>query len=139
MNALLGAPYPSHAVSDAEPAYDYAKTLFSDATFLNYPQRGRCIRIAEGRVSYILAFSGIVGGYETDAHGRYDGPLPLGITVSDTLTAVTAWLGPPDDGGALAGAPVPSQWIIYRRLGLSFDFVGATGQLISVGVLVPKP
>lgn len=139
MNALLGAPYPSQAVSDAESAYDYAKTLCSDAMFLNYPQRGRCIRIAEGRVSYILAFSGIVGGYETDAHGRYDGPLPLGITVSDTLTAVTAWLGPPDDGGALAGAPVPSQWIIYRRLGLSSDFVSATGQLISVGVLVPKP
>lgn len=137
--ALLGAQRPTHAISDDEPSYDYAKTIFSDVKFLSYPHLGLSIRITEGRVTYILAFSGVPGGYDTDSNGRYDGPLPRGITFSDTFTTVTDQLGPPDDGGELSGAPIPSKWIIYRRLGLSFDFVSETGQLISVGVLVPKP
>lgn len=138
VNALLGVQRPSCVVSNDEPSYDYGKTIFSDATFLNYPQRGLCIRIAEGRATCILAFSGVVGGYDTGTNGRYDGPLPLGITFSDTFTTLKDRFGPPDDRGELSGAPVPSTWIKYRRLGLSFDFVSATGQLISVGVLAPK-
>lgn len=136
--ALLGAQHRYQTGSEAEPVVDYGKTIFSDARFLNYPQHGLSIRFVEGRVSCILAFSGVAGGYDTEGNGRYEGPLPAGVTFSDRFTAVTSRFGPPDDGGELSGAPVPSKWIIYRRLGLSFDFVSATGQLISVGVLGPK-
>ncbi len=135
---FLGKAYPSHLVSDAEPSFDYGKTIFSDATFLEYPQRGLSIRIAEGRVSYILAFSGVPSGYDTDSQGRFEGTLPLGITFSDTFTALMGRFGPPDSGGELSGAPVPSKWMKYHRLGLSLDFVSATGQMISVGVSLPQ-
>jgi hypothetical protein len=135
---LLGAQHRYQNGSEAEPAVDYGETIFSDVKFLNYPFKACPFASFKGRVSYIRAFSGIAGGYDTQGNGRHEGPLPAGVTSSDRFTAVTSRFGPPDEGGESSGAPVPSKWIIDRRLGLSFDFVRATGQLISVDVLEPK-
>ena len=104
-----------------------------DATheYVHYAGGGLQVSIEAGKVKGIFAFSGIAGGYEK-ATKRFDARAPKGVTLDATYDQVVASLGKPDKEGELTHAPIPSKWIAYA--GMSFEFVKASGKMISISV-----
>jgi len=104
--------------------------------YLRYACGGLQVSLEGGKVKGIFAFSGVAGGYEKPTK-RYDVRGPSGITMDSTADQIVAALGPADSRGELSHAPIPSRWLAYDR-GLSFEFVKASGKLVSITILPKK-
>lgn len=102
--------------------------------YMYFAGGGLQVSLDAGKVRGAFAFSGVAGGYEK-ATRRFDVRAPKGIGFDATPDQVVAALGVPEARGELTHAPIPSRWIAYA--GISFEFVKATGKMISISV-TPK-
>jgi hypothetical protein len=103
-----------------------------DVQFYSYQSRGLSFRFEQGVFVTGFAYSGRKGGYETGEFGRFDGRTPEGVGVDASEAEVRRLYGEPYGAGELPQAPIPSRWIDYD--GVMFDFIAATGELISINV-----
>lgn len=123
---VLGRP-------DEVAEYDDGKTVY-----FSYRPRGLSFRFEDGRVAGAFAYSGRKGGYEKGDYVKFEGKTPEGIGLDATYAEVLQVYGQPTKSGELGLAPIPSRWIVYEDLGVGFDFVIATDQMIVLNISRPK-
>jgi hypothetical protein len=106
--------------------------------FMSYQDHGLSMSIDKnGHVDAIHAYSGRAGGYEKAEWRRFDALTNRGITFDSKYDDVIAAYGQPDKSGELTYAPIPSKWIHYN-IGIQFDFITATNELITIAVFAPQ-
>lgn len=105
-----------------------------DVQFYSYQSRGLSFRFEQGVLVAGFAYSGRKGGYETGDYARYGGRSREGVGVDISHAEVLRMFGQPGRSGELAQAPIPSRWLDYEDRGIAFDFIVATGELISLNI-----
>ncbi|NUO52808.1 MAG: hypothetical protein HOV80_28520 [Polyangiaceae bacterium] len=108
-----------------------------DAHYLSYQSKGLSFLLKRGQVITVFAYSGRVGGYEKGEFRRFDGKTAEGVGMDARYDDVIRTYGEPSKSGELDLAPVPSRWIDYAAKGIGFDFITATGELITINVSIP--
>ena len=132
---LLGA---TRAQVEAVLGKPSSVDTFTDSYYLEYAARGLSFAVENEVVVWGIAYSGRIGGYEKGEFKRFDGHTPEAVTMDSTEDDVRRIYGEPDKHGDLSLAPIPSNWLNYDSRGLTFDFITATHQLISITVLAKE-
>lgn len=107
---------------------------YTDSIYLNYFNLGMSVFFKEGSVVTIFYYAGRKGGYENGRFSQFPGSTTEGINMKSNYKDVIQVYGMPEAEGELSSAPIPSKWIVYKNKGIAFDFIIATGEIITISV-----
>jgi hypothetical protein len=120
-------------VANERAVYDGGKVIY-----LHYFSKGISFCFYKDMLTSVLYYSGIAGGYETGRFAYNTRLVAPPINNSLRFSDVIALIGQPAEQITFPYAPIPSFRASYTSLGLSFDFITSTQQMISMEVLSAK-
>ena len=111
-------------------------------SFLNYKDKGISVKLRSGKLLNCVLYTGIKGGYQKGEYRRADASFHSQLTLDSKYHEIIKVLGKPDKVYDFATAPtpgpIPAKLIDYKKLGLSFSYVTATGEIVYVAVVRPE-
>jgi hypothetical protein len=110
-----------------------------ETTCLCFKSKGLSMTLVGDKISSIVAYTGVVAGFDKGDYAPNSPPLnlPNHISALKTLADIRNLLGSPAGENTMSSAPVPSISIGYRE-GIGFEGRLDDGRISHLSIFVPK-